>query len=126
MRFARIVFMSAAILGFAILLPLYFTLNWTSEHHPPAITHPEFYFSAVTVGVVWQFAFLLIASDPIRYRPLMPIAMLEKFGFVATLAVLVLLHQVPLQAALVSLFDLALGIFFVAAWLRTPKHIPTP
>jgi len=126
MRFARTVFMTAGILGFLILLPMYFTLQWAGQHSPPAITHPEFYFSAVTVGVVWQFAFLLIARDPIRYRPLMPIAMLEKFGFVTTLAVLVLSHQIPLHDALVSLFDLTLCLFFVAAWLRTPKHIPTP
>jgi hypothetical protein len=123
MRFARIVFLIAGIFGFAILLPMYFTLRWTSHHYPPPITHPEFYFSAVTVAVVWQIAFLVIASDPIRYRPLMPIAMLEKFGFVATLATLVVLHQIPLRNALVSLSDLTLGILFVTAWLSTPSRI---
>jgi hypothetical protein len=63
-----------------VLTPLYFLYDSVGNSTPPPGTHPEFYYGFVAVGLVWQFAFLLIGTDPLRFRPMMVPAMLEKFG----------------------------------------------
>jgi hypothetical protein len=123
-RFARLVFAAAGIWGLAILTPLYFLFDYVGRQSPPPITHPDFYYGFVAVALVWQVAFLLIARDPARFRPLMLLAMLEKFGYVATLAVLYAGGRLsPVQAA-PAIPDLMLGVLFVAAFMRTPRSAP--
>ena len=85
MRFARVVFSIAGIWGFLVLTPLYFMLDLVGREYPPPVTHPDFYYGFVTITLAWQVAFLVIATDPIRFRPFMLVAMLEKFGYVATM-----------------------------------------
>jgi hypothetical protein len=84
-RFARVVFLIAGIWGLLVLTPLYFAFDIIGQKDPPAITHPSFYFGFVIVAIAWQIAFLFIARDPVRLRPLMVPAMIEKFGYVTTL-----------------------------------------
>jgi hypothetical protein len=48
---------------------------------PPPITHPAFYYGFVGVGLAWQVAFLIIATNPTRFRPLMVAGMIEKFSY---------------------------------------------
>ena len=70
----------------------------------------------MAVTLAWQAAFLVIATDPRRLRPLMIPAVLEKFGYCATLAVLYLRGELALGQVLVSSPDLLLGTLFVAAF----------
>ena len=88
MKFARIVFWVAAIWGVLILTPLYFIFDMISRNDRPPITHPAFYYGFVSVGLVFQVAFIVIARDPMRLRPMMVPSVLEKFGYGATLLVL--------------------------------------
>src|SRR4051812_47452285 len=83
MVFARRVFLIAGIYGLIALLPIYLLESRIGRDQPPAITHPEFFYGFVGVGVSWQVAFLIISPDPARFRPLMIPAGLEKasFGF---------------------------------------------
>ena len=74
--------------GLAIVTPLFFLFDYIGAQYPPAITHPDIYFGFVTVTLAWQVAFLIISRDPVRYRPLMLAAMIEKFAYVIALAVL--------------------------------------
>lgn len=60
MKFARIVFLVAGIYGLIVLLPLYFLEAQTGRDYPPPITHPEYYYGFVGVGVAWLLAFLVI------------------------------------------------------------------
>ena len=53
-----------------------------------AITHPEYFYGFIGVGLAWQVAFLIIATDPRRYRPLIIPSIIEKFSFAAAIAVL--------------------------------------
>jgi len=89
-RFAQLVFRIAGIWGVLVLAPFYFLYDSVGNATPPPVTHPEFYYGFVAVGLVWQIAFLIIGSDPVRFRPMMIPAMLEKFGYVITLLVLYL------------------------------------
>jgi hypothetical protein len=88
MKFARIAFGIAAAYGIVVLVPLYFLLDKLGRESPPVVTHPEFYFGFVGLALVWQVVFVLIASDPIQYRPLMLVAIFEKLAY--TVPVLIL------------------------------------
>ncbi len=67
MRFSKTVFMIAGIYGIIVILPGYFTEGRFSAQFPPAITHPEFYYGFYGVALAWQVAFLVIATDPVRF-----------------------------------------------------------
>src|SRR5262249_29225926 len=69
-RFARVVFLVAGIYGMVVLAPGFFTERALAQRMPPAITHPEFYYGFFGVALAWQVAFLIIARDPERFRPL--------------------------------------------------------
>jgi hypothetical protein len=121
MRFARIVFRVAGVWGLVILTPLYFMFDRIGEQYPPPMNHPEMYYGFIAVGLVWQVAFLMIATDPVRFRPIMITAMLEKFGYMATLLVLYAQGRLSFTQLAATSPDLLLGFLFVAAFMKTPK-----
>jgi len=122
MKFAKIVFLVAGIWGVLVIAPLYFMFGLIGRKDPPAITHPGFFYGFVGLGLAWQIAFLLIARDPIRFRPLMIPSMVEKFGYGITVVVLVLQAKMHASDLVFAATDLLLGVLFVAAYLRTPAH----
>src|SRR4030095_5660551 len=94
MRFARIVFRFAVIYGLVVFLPMYLLEDKTGRDFPPPITHPEYYYGFIGVGVAWQVLFLFLSLDPIRYRLMMIPSMLEKLVFVVPVIVLFWQHRV--------------------------------
>jgi hypothetical protein len=78
MRFAKILFLVAGIYGLLILAPLYFMENRIGQQPPPEITHPEYFYGFLGAGLVWQVLFLLLSTDPVRYRPMILPSFLEK------------------------------------------------
>lgn len=123
MKFAKIVFWVAAIWGLLIITPLYFMFNLIGEKDPPPITHPAFFYGFVGVALVWQIAFAFIARDPARFRPLMIPAILEKLVYSIPVIVLVAQKRTNPNDLLFAAIDLTLGIFFVLAYLRTPRSV---
>ena len=121
MRLAKGVFYVAGMWGLVILTPLYFLFDLIGQRFPPAITHPDFYYGFVGVALAWQVAFLVIARDPVRFRPLMVPAILEKFLYVISTGVL--FAQGRLQSGQIAGAgaDLVLGTLFVVAFLKTSK-----
>ena len=81
MKFAKIVFWIAGIWGFLMIMPLYFIFDLIGRQDPPPITHPAFYYGFVGVALVWQLTFIFIARDPLRFRPIMIPAILEKLVY---------------------------------------------
>ena len=120
MKFARAVFLIAGLWGLAILTPLYFTFDLVGRSYPPAITHPDFYYGFVSVAWVWQIAFLLIAGNPVRHRPFMVAAILEKLIYVTTIVSLYVNGNVHLGQAVVAVPDFVLALLFVGAFTATP------
>jgi hypothetical protein len=121
MQFAKIVFRIAGIWGFLIITPLYFIFDLIGKKDPPPITHPAFYYGFVGVALVWQFAFLIIASDPVRFRPLMIAAVLEKLVYSVPVAILVSQKRTNPNDLIFAGIDLFLCVLFVMAYLRTPR-----
>jgi hypothetical protein len=119
MAFARLTFLIAGIYGLVILLPQYLLEARTGRDFPPAITHPEYYYGFIGVAVAWQIAFLLLAKDPVRYRPMMIPAIIEKGSFVIAVVLLFALNRVSRPMLGVGLVDLILGVLFLIAYMRT-------
>jgi hypothetical protein len=119
MKFAKIVFWVAAIWGVLVLTPLYFIFDTIGRNDPPPITHPAFYYGFVSVGLAFQVVFFVIARDPARLRPMMIPAVLEKFGYGATLTVLYLQNRLHPQDLALGGIDVLFGVLFLAAFLKT-------
>lgn len=119
MKFAKVVFWIAGIWGVLVITPLFFIFNTIGRADPPPITHPLFYYGFVSVGLAWQFAFVVIATNPVRLRPMMLPSMVEKFGYVIAVAVLYGQGHVHPGDLVLGAADLLLGILFVAAFVKT-------
>ena len=119
MTFAKRVYFIAGIYGLLILLPQYFMEQRVGQDSPPPITHPEFFYGFIGTAVAFQVVFLILARDPIRYRPMMIATILEKAGFGIPSVVLFLQQRLHLMTLCFGSIDLLLGLFFIAAYVRT-------
>jgi hypothetical protein len=119
--FARRVFTGAAIYGIVVLAPQYFMEERVGRDFPPPITHPEHFYGFVGVALAWQVLFLIIASDPIRYRPAMLAAILEKLAFGVPAIVLYSQGRLPGVVLAAALLDLILALLFAASY-RATRH----
>ena len=121
MKFAKWIFLIAGIYGILAVAPMYFSEARIARDYPPAITHPEYFYGFAGVTLAWQFAFLMIASNPSRFRLMMLPVVVEKLSY--GIAVLFLYSQQRVNTLILSsaVIDLILGILFVLAFWRTPK-----
>ncbi len=76
----------------------------------------------VGIGLAWQVAFIIIATDPVRYRPLMIPCVLEKLSWGVAVIVLVLQGRMHNSDLLFAGTDLFLGVLFVIAYFKTPSR----
>ncbi|HLE33951.1 MAG TPA: hypothetical protein VJB38_15210 [Bacteroidota bacterium] len=121
MNFAKWVFFIAGVYGILLMTPMYFGENQANIDFPPLITHPENYYGFIGVTLAWQLAFLIISTNPERYRLLMIAAIVEKISFAAALAVLYSQDRVATLLLWFGGVDLLLATLFLVAFLRTPK-----
>jgi hypothetical protein len=122
MKFAKLAFWIAAIWGLLILTPLYFLFDSIGRNNPPPITHPDFFYGFVGVALAWQLAFIVIAKDPVRFRPLMLPSVFEKLSYGVAAFVLVSQGRVHKPALVFGGIDLLLGILFVVSYFKTPAR----
>lgn len=117
---ARYIFWAAGVWGLFILVPLFFQEKSFGVENPPAMNHPEFFYGFVGLAIVFQLLFLLMGTDPVRYRALMPICMLEKLSFAGPIAWLEYTGRpVPFPIRSGAAVDSVLLVLFVVAYLRT-------
>lgn len=119
-KFAKIVYWAAGIWGVLLLTPLYFIVNQIAIKDPPAVTHLLFYYGFAGVGLAWQAAFMIIATCPVRYRPMMIATWLEKFAYGAAAWVLYLQGRLHIADVGFASIDLVWLVLFIAAYLKTP------
>jgi hypothetical protein len=119
MRFAKIVFWVAGIWGLLVLTPLYFMFDLIGRNDPPPITHPGFFYGFVEIALAWQIAFIVIATDTLRYRPLMIPCVLEKVSYGAPVMVLVFEGRMHQSDLVFAGTDLLLGVLLVIAYFKT-------
>jgi hypothetical protein len=119
MKFAKIVFWIAGVWGVLVLTPLYFMFNTIGRKDPPPITHPGFYYGFVGAGLAWQIAFLIIATNPVRFRPIIVAAIVEKFSYAIALGTLYFQNRLHVGDLMFAGIDFLFGVLFVFAFLNT-------
>ena len=121
MKFAKYTFLIAGIFGIIVLVPMYFLKDYVGQENPPVITHPEFFYGFVGVALAWQFVFLIISQNPLKYRLLMLPSILEKLAWGAPALILFLRNEVSPSLFVAGMIDVLWGILFVAAFLKTAR-----
>jgi len=116
------VFWIAAIWGLLIIPPLYFLFDSIGRNNPPPINHPDFFYGFVGVTLAWQIAFAFIATDPVRFRPLMIPSVFEKFSYAIAVMVLVSQGRVHKPALFFAGVDALLGVLFATSYFKTPAR----
>ena len=120
-RAASLVFGIAGTYGLAVLLPFYFLAPAVARATPGGLTHEEYYYGFIGSAVAFQFVYLTIARAPLRYRALMPVAVLAKLGFFVPVAILWHLARAPTPVMAFASVDLLLAAAFGWAWVHTAK-----
>jgi hypothetical protein len=121
MKIARWIFAIAGVYGILVIAPLYFAEGQIAQNDPPAITHPEFFYGFVGVTLAWQLIFLMIARNPVRFRPLMLVSVLEKLAYGVPAIVLFAQQRIKTMTLAFGCVDLVLGTLFVVAFFLTPR-----
>ena len=70
MRLAKYVFTGAGIWGLVVLTPIYWLFDISGRRYAPPVDYPHFFYGFLSVAMAWQIAFLVIGSNPARFRPL--------------------------------------------------------
>jgi hypothetical protein len=122
MKFAKILFYIAGIWGILVITPLFFIFDKIGLQDPPPITHPLFFYGFAGVAFAWQFVFLVIASNPVRFRPLMLVGILEKLGYFVPAVILYSQHRVHIADVYLSCGDALLAVLFLLAYFKTPAR----
>lgn len=118
-KFASRVFLFAGVFGIIALAPQYLLVGKVGFGMPGIIDRPEYFYGFVGVGLVWQFACILISRDVKRYRPFMPILMLEKLSFGVPVVLLYMQGRIGVDILAAGCTDLTLGLFFLLAYRAT-------
>lgn len=122
MTFAKRVFFWSAVYGIVVLLPMYFLEEKIGRNFPPPTNHPEQYYAFIGVALAWQLAFLLIARDPLRYRPLMIPAILEKILPAGAVIWLFMISRLSVATLAPFLVDLVIGGLFVVSYFKVSRY----
>lgn len=114
MLLAKWIFRVAGAYGVIVLGPLFFLEKTFSDS-----VHPEFYYGFLGVGFAWQILFFILASDPLRYRPMMIPSILEKLSYAVATFWLVLAGRAEGSLLLGGGMDAIFMGLFIWAYLRT-------
>jgi uncharacterized membrane-anchored protein len=121
MRFSRFVFIAAGVWGVVVLAPLFFLFDISGRQYAAPTSYPQFFYGFVAVALAWQIAFFVIGSDPVRFRPVMIPAILEKLGFVITALVFYVRGRISNVDVSAAWPDLILGCLFIVAFFKARR-----
>jgi hypothetical protein len=119
MKFARVVFVGAGVWGIVLLTPMYFLFDAIGRQPSGPVTYPQFYYGFLAVTMAWQFAFLVIGSDPARFRLMMMPSVVEKLAFFLSMSVLFVQGRATVTDMMVVAPDFLLGVLFTIAFVKT-------
>lgn len=120
MVIARWIFIVAGLIGIFMVIPIFLLEDVYFAKVALGLRHTEFLYGFAAVALAWQVAFIFIGLEPVRLRPIMIPAMLEKFGFAIIAIWLYAIGRLETPIFVAGLIDLVFGLSFVAAWFLTP------
>jgi hypothetical protein len=113
MKVARFIFLIAGVLGLVSTVPLAFA------EKAMGVRQPEFYYGFVLLDICWQILYLVLSSNPVRYRPMMIPAFLAKGSGTVALTWLYLLGRVSRQWVAIGAADGVFAVLFLVAFRAT-------
>ncbi len=113
--FARWVFRVAGLYGITILAPM---LLLESQMARGAV-HPVFFYAWVSAGLAWQILFIVLSMNPIRYRPMMLVCVLQKMTAVIAIPWLYGLGRVGGMWLGAAATDFVFAALFFSAYRAT-------
>jgi len=119
MRFAKFAFIGAGIWGIVVLTPFFWLVDVTGRHYAAPTEYPHFFYGFFTITMAWQFAFLVIGSNPGRFRPLMIPSMFEKISYVILLLILYSRSRITTADVQAAVPDFILFVLFVMSFVKT-------
>jgi hypothetical protein len=123
LRWIKWLFYICGIYGSLVIPPLYLRERQLAAEGLPGITYPEFFYGFIGVGLAWQIVFLVIGTDPRRYRPIILIAALvEKLGFGIPALLLYRAGRLSKEMLAAGCLDLVMAVLFLAAWVQIGKQ----
>jgi hypothetical protein len=118
MGFARWVFRVAGIYGILVVAPMFFL----EPRLAPGAIHPVFFYGWVSLNLMWQVLFLVVSTDPIRYRPMVVVSVVEKAAAVIVIPWLYLAGRVNGMWLGAAVADLVFAALFIASYLVTRRQ----
>ena len=122
-KISRTIFLVSAIYGILILTPQLFRESAFSTKDVP-LGHPEFFYGFFLLALAFQILFIIIAADPVRYRPAMAPAFIEKSGHAISCIALFLQHRLAKDMFLVSMGDAVMLLLFIYCYIITAPGTP--
>jgi len=118
MKTARYIFLISGIYGITILVPQLFRENAFAP-----LTHPEFFYGFILVTLAFQVLYLVISSDPLKYRYIMLPGMISKGAYITSCIILFLNGRLNKEILIASSPDLLmLGLFIYCFIITVPNH----
>ena len=102
MKLAKWIFLIAGVFGLLSTIPLAFAEKMMG------VKQPEYYYGFVFLDICWQILYLLLSSNPVRYRLMMIPSFLAKGSGTVALTWLYLLERVSSQWIAIGAVD---GVF---------------
>ena len=118
MGFARWVFRVAGIYGILLVAPMFFL----EPRLAPGAIHPVFFYGWVSLNLMWQVLFLVVSTNPIRYRPMVLVSGVEKASAVIVIPWLYLAERVNGMWLGAAVADLVFAALFIASYLVTRRQ----
>lgn len=119
MKFAKWVFLVGGVWGVLVIAPLFFAEQFMADSTGKPFNHPDTYYGFVAAVLCWQFSYLLISRDPVRYRPFMLLGALGKVLYAGGCWLLFAQGRIPITVPAIASPDLLLATLFVVSWFRT-------
>ena len=122
MGFARLVFRIAGIYGILAVAPMFFL----EPRLAPGAIHPVFFYAWVSLNLMWQVLFLVVSTNPIRYRPMILVSVFEKASAVIVVPWLYLGGRVGGMWLGAAVADLVFAALFIASYRVTRRQPGQP
>jgi Na+/H+ antiporter NhaA len=117
MKFAKWVFLTAAIIGLLSTVPLLFAENLIQ------VKSPEFFYGFVFLNICLQILYLFVSTDPVRYRLMMIPSFLAKASGAIMLIWLFFAGRVSTQWLGIAAVDGIFAALFLAAYITVKPRI---
>ncbi len=122
MRFARWVFRLAGLYGIVLLTPFYFLERQIGAATVP-IAHPEYFYGFIGTALSAKILFLIVSTDPVRFRPAMVACMIEKLAFGIPVWIFWSMSRVGLDVVSLGTVDLIWAALFTIVYVRPGPQV---